>query len=638
MIKEFEQSNGKKLQLAEDALTHITQGNFVIRPMKNEDDMTVLSGGLHTYGGWIEFKKKYSGELEHLHLFNSHKHKYWYYARELGNGVITLRIPRILFTGKASNTTMPPDNYYKSGYLWKTLFPKNFDKENIIEVIEEALKNEDVDQRQNGQIVGYIRCDDPLLKMKVVIQYQGKVIKSVFPAWSQPNSGNNGKPFSHYENIGFIIAQSTEYFDDKEKTHVIPQFTFTGIKIRTEQLHYYTPSIFTSRLKIKANESPQAWAMQRKKELKDADISPEENDLIFKYLNDFALVKYYPEMVSGVYRNAIAIKELSANIAFFNTFQVVQNFVDGLNYLYLHKQYDRLIETIVYMLDNMVSHTNFDLLSKKKIISTITNIVVLANLPELSYKFVKAISHSPIRREGYLEYNLDSLNKKKLNVPIDSFPDELVLVKQPNLDIKVTYWDFIEICKEILGETYTLNFNDDHLNELLGKVITEQSDNFKLLVLDSLDYFTSEDFTSLHENIGDILISASKYDAGELNLLITYTGLILRDYCKIQFAHRQRINARYLKYHDFANTMYLPIDHELLYGMILKHERWINVLILEEFTKQIIDFAVFHSNNELKNDAENFRLKIGKESPPLPERHAIAQSKIKSALKIIPET
>lgn len=620
MFKEFELSDGKKLQLAEEALTHITQGNFVITPVKNEDDMTVLSGGLHTYGGWIEFKKKYAGKLEHLHLFNSRKHKYWYYARELGNGVITLRIPRILFTGKASKITMLPDDYYKSGYLWKTLFPKNFDRENIIEVIEEALVNEDVDQRRNGQIVGYIRSDEPLLKMKVVIQHRGKVIKSVFPAWTQPNSGNNGKPFSHYENIGFIIAQSTEYFDDKEKTQVIPQFAFTGIKIKAEQLHYYTPSIFTSRLKIKANESSLMWALQRKKELEEAKISPEENDLIFKYLNDFALVKNYPEMMSGVYQNAVAIKKLSTDIAFFNTFHVVQNFVDGLNYLYLHKQYDRLIETIVYMLNNMVSHTNFDLLSKKKIVSAITNIVVLANLPELSYKFIKEISHSPIRREGYLEYNLDSLYKKKLKLPIDSFPNDLVLVKQPNLDIKVTYWDFIEICKEILGETYTLNFNDDHLDELLDKVITQQSDNFKILVLDSLDYFSSEDFTSLHESIGDILFSASKYEAGDLNLLFTYTGLILRDYCRIQFAHRQRINARYLKYHDFANTMYFPIDHELLYGIILKHERWINVHILEEFTKQIIDFAIFHSNNDLKNAAENFRLKIGKENPPLPER------------------
>ncbi len=153
-------------------------------------------------------------------------------------------------------------------------------------------------------------------------------------------------------------------------------------------------------------------------------------------MNDFVLVKNHPELISGVYSHAF--EELSENSSFYNTFQIVQNFVDGLNYLYLTGQYERLIETIVFILNNMVYHTLFDLLSKKKIISTIINIVVSANIPELSYKFIKAFSHSPIRREGYLEYNIDSLNKKKLNVPIDNFPDELVLIKHPNLDIKIT--------------------------------------------------------------------------------------------------------------------------------------------------------------------------------------------------------
>jgi len=618
MIKEFEQPDGKTLQLTEHAITHITQGNFFVRTIRNQDDKKVLSGGLHTYDGWVEFKKEYADELEHLHFFNSDNHKYWYYAREFGNGVITLRLPKDLFRGRAAKITMCPDNYYKSGYLWKTLFPKNYDRARIIDVIEEALEHEDIDQRQKGQIVGYINNDDPLLKMKVVIQHHGKEIKSAFPAWTQPNSGNNGKPFSHYENIGFVIAQSTEYFDDKEKTHLRPPFTFTGTNISIEELHHHTPSLFTHRRKIEITESPKSWALERNKELQNAILSPEENDLVFQYLNDFVLVKNHPELISGVYSHAF--EELSENDSFYNTFQIVQNFVDGLNYLYFTGQYERLIETIVFILNNMVSHTLFDLLSKKKIISTIMNIVVSANIPELSYKFIKAFSHSPIRREGYLEYNIDSLNKKRLNVPIDNVPDELLLIKHPNLDIKLTYGDFIEIIKEILGETYTLNFNDDELDKMLDKVVKEQSENHENLILDSLSLFTNEDFTSLHDCIGDILISASKYDAGDQELLITYTGLILRDYCRIQFAHRQRINARYIKYHDFAKTMYLPVDHELLFGTILKHERWSNTHNLEEFTKNILEFADLVSNKELKNDTENFRIKIGKEKPPLPER------------------
>ena len=618
MIKEFEQSDGKQLQLTEHAIKHIVQGNFAIRPMNGQDDQIVLSGGLHTYDGWVEFKKKYADELEHVHFFNSHKHKYWYYARELGNEVITLRLPRCLFTGKAAKITMLPDDYYKSGYLWKTLFPKNYDRDRIIDVIEEALKHEDIDQRQKGRIIGYINNNDPLLKMKVVIQYRGNEIKSAFPAWTQPNTGNNGKPYSHYENIGFVIAQSTEYFDDAKKANIAPVYTFSGTNISPEELHHHTPTLFTSRSKVELNESPAKWALKRKQELKKVSLSKDENDMVFQYLNDFFLVKHYPELISGVYNHAI--EGLIENSSVYNTFQVVQNFVDGLNYLYISDQFDRLIETIQYILNNMISHTLFDLLSKKKIISTIINIVDSANNPELSYRFIEAFSHSPIRREGYLEYNIDSISKKKLNVPIDDFPDELMMVSNPSLEVKMTYGDFLETIKETFGETYTLNFHGDDLDNLFEKIISNQSANYENLIIDSLSYFSRDDFTSLSECIGDILTSASKYEVVDQESLVTYTGLILRDYCRIQFAHRHRINARYINYHDFANTMYLPIDHNLLFGLILKHERWANSYKLENFTKEILAFAIQVSNDGLKNDTENFIKKIGHEKPPLPER------------------
>ncbi|WP_447078071.1 hypothetical protein [Shewanella algae] len=620
MIKEFKQKDGKKLQLTEAAITHITQGNFSIRPIKSQDNMTVLSGGLHTYNAWIEFKKNHSDKLEHLHLFNSHEHQYWYYARELGNGVITLRIPRELFTGKAAKITMYPDDYYKSGFLWKTLFPKDYGKDKIVSVIEEALENEDEEQRQPGQIVGYVNSHDPLLKMKVVIQHRGKEIKSAFPAWTQPNSGNNGKPYSHYENIGFVIAQSTEYFDDKEKLNINNVYRFPDSIITAEELHFHTPFIFANRKIPTASESPIDRAKKRKEELKSFTISEEENETIFKYLNDFTLVKFYPELLSGVYANASHI--ISDDQSFFNTFQIVQNFVDGLYYLQLTGQEEKLIQTITFMLENMVSHTMLDLLSKKRITSTMINIVESSKIPELSYKFIIALSISPIRREAYLEYSLDSLMKKKLkdSLPLENMPVELSLVVNPSLDMSIEREDFIEFLKESIGETYTLNFKEDELNASLDDLISQQSGNFNALVEDNLSHFTPEDFSSLSTSISTILSSALEYDNGEKEKLITCAGLILRDYCRIQFAHRQRINARYAEYHDYAGDIYLPIDHELLFGMILKHERWTNAFRLEKFTNSIIEFATSAGSQDLKNDANNFLKKIGKERPPLPER------------------
>lgn len=620
MIKEFIRKNGEKLKLTKAAIIHITQGNFSVRPIKNQDNMIVISGGLHTYDAWVEFRKKHSNKLEHLHLFNSHKHQYWYYARELGNGVITLKIPRELFTGKAAKITMYPDEYYKSGFLWKTLFPKGYDEDKIVRLIGEALENEDEGQTQSGQIIGYINNDDPLLKIKVVILHHGNEIKSVFPAWTQPNSGNNGKPYSYYENIGFVIAQSTEYFNDKEKLDANAVYSFSEQYITAEELHLHTPLIFATRKIPTINESPTERAKKRKEELEDYTTTKKENDLIFNYLNDFALVKFYPELLFDVYKNANHI--LSEDQSFFNTFQISQNFIDGLYYLHFTKQKERLIQTIIFMLENMVSYTMLDLLSKKRITSTMIQIVKSANIPELSYKFLISLSTSPVRREAYLEYNLDSLSKKKLNkkLPLEDFPDELHIIMNPSLDMSIEREDFIEILKESLGETYTLNFKDDELNSIIDDLITDQSENYDILVKDNLTQLTPESFSSLSTSIGTILDSASKYTNGDTEHLITCVGLILRDYCKIQFAHRQRVNARYFKYHNFTKEFYLPIDHDLLFGTILKHERLINFFKLGEFTKSIVEFAKNISSKKLEKDANRFVEKIGKERPPLPER------------------
>lgn len=618
MIKAFELSDGKKLKLSEYALTHIVEGNFSVRPIKDQDNMEVLSGGLHTYEGWVNFKNKYTHELEHLHYYNSDIHRYWYYARELSNGVITLRLPKDLFTGRAAKITMYPDDYYKSGYLWKTLFPKSYSKTEILEAIDEAIRNEDISQRKNGKIVGYINKDDPLKTIKLEILYRGNQINSVYPAWTQPNTGNNGKPFSHYENIGFIISQSTEYFDVDKNPQEENFYTFSGTEIKAEDLPIHTPDIFKNRTPPNGIESPLIWAKNRITELKSITLNDKENDLIFRYLNDFNLVKHYPELITGVYTHCL--KGLTCNIGFYNTFQIVQNFIDGLNYLFLKGQHERLTKTIVYFLENMVSHTLYDLLSKKRILSTIIKIVTSANNPELSYKFIEALSPSPIRRELYLEYNVNSLNKKKISVPVNDFPDELHLIDNPNLDINLSVADFVEILKETFGETYTLNFSDVYLNKHFDVILSNQEGNYKKLISDSLVYFNRDDFISLSDHINEILTSALKH--GDIENLSKYAGLILRDYCRIQFAHRLRINARYIDYHQYAHadSIYLPLDHDLLYGTILKHERLMNQIKLEYFTEGMLKFSQSISDSALENDTNNFIKKIAKEKPPLPEK------------------
>lgn len=615
ILKEFTLSGGKKLKISEDALNHIVKGDFAIRPLKDQKNMEVLSGGLHTYDGWIDFKNKYPNELEHLHNYNSELHKYWYYARELSNGVITLRLPKELFTGKASKITLCPDDYYTSGYLWKTLFPKGYDASKILESIEEAILNEDKEQSKKGQIVGYINKSSPLETIKIIILYRGGTINSVYPAWTQPNSGNNGKPYSHYENIGFIVSQSTEYFDDEISR---PPHKFTGAEFTSEELPRNTPALFTSRDIPDNSETPVIWAERRIEELKSIKLNDAENDSIFKYLNDFCLVKYYPEITSGAYAHIYS--DLKSDHERYNSFQIVQNFIDGLNYLHLKGQLTRLISTIEYLLKNMISHTLYDLLAKKRILSTMLNIVVKENNAELSYKFIAALSKSPIKREVYLEYNLDSLHKKKITVPTEDLPEELYSIINPSLDFNLCLNDYVEILKETIGETYTLNFTDDQIDIMLEEIISNQEVNFDKLVSDSISYLSRDEFTSLSDCIETILNSAIKYEDAES--LSIHTGLILRDYCRIQFAHRLKINARYIMYHDYSHPdeFYLPFDKNLLLGTVLKHERIINNIKLESFTDGIISYSKAAFDKNLENDTNNFIKKIGQEVPPLPEK------------------
>ncbi|MEZ8187606.1 hypothetical protein ACED29_17500 [Shewanella sp. 5S214] len=618
IIKEYIQSDGKKLRLSEEAITHVYEGNFVVRTQQGDDNMTVLRGGLHSCSGWNTFRNNYNKELSHLHFFNSNIHKYWYYARELSNGVITLRLPRDLFSGKAAKITMYPDDYYKSGYLWKTLFPKHFDRNAVIEAIDEALENEDITQRSNGQIIGYINNDEPMKTMKIVIQFKGTEIKSAFPAWTQPNSGNVGKPFSHYDNIGFIISQSTEYFEDNYDLQNEMKISVFGEKISPDYLPDYTPMIFKRRTKINEKIKASEWIESRRKELSSMRLDDKDNDRLYEYINDHTILKYYPEITSGAYSTALDL--IFGDECFHNSFQIVQNIVDGMYYLLCSNQKERLIKTICNVLDNMVTHTNFDQLLKKKIMSTVILIVTYLNDSELSYKFILTLSTSPIRREAYLEYNLNSIHKKKLQVPTETYPVELDIIDNPNLDFQLEYKDFIEFLKELYSETYTLNFDEEMLNNLLNDVIDNQEKNYKFLISDALKYFSKEDFLSLSYHFDKILNSAQKYELGDSSKLIESCGLILRDYCRIQFAHRQRINARYLKYNDYVSVISIDyIDHNLLYGKILKHERISNLLNLTRFTDGMLEFALKTEDKSFETDIHNFKARIGKEKPPLPE-------------------
>lgn len=104
-------------ELTELALWHILVGDTAVRPIIKlgvRATETALSGGLHTWDGWEELLKQHTGVV-HLLEYEARRHDDWFYAGELQNGVITLKIPRRMFTGDAASITMQPDIHYKSG-------------------------------------------------------------------------------------------------------------------------------------------------------------------------------------------------------------------------------------------------------------------------------------------------------------------------------------------------------------------------------------------------------------------------------------------------------------------------------------------------------------------------------------------
>lgn len=151
-------------ELTESALKHILSGDTAIRPVNSQGVRTtevVLSGGLHTWDGWENLLSHHTN-IAHLLEYDVDRHDDWFFARELQNGVITLKIPRLLFTGSAAKITMQPDNYYKSGYLWKTLYPIGYTEDDIIRTLTEAFNNIDRDdsnyptsEQGSGVLYGY---------------------------------------------------------------------------------------------------------------------------------------------------------------------------------------------------------------------------------------------------------------------------------------------------------------------------------------------------------------------------------------------------------------------------------------------------------------------------------------------------
>ncbi|HCA3880602.1 TPA: EndoU domain-containing protein [Salmonella enterica] len=619
MSYEFVSEDGNKFTLNDKAITHIINGDITDKAepkIGSEKPVAskVIKGGLHTIRGFIDFLQ-YHPEIRHLIDFDSKIHKAWYYARELQNGVLTLRIPKELFGNKAAKMTMYPDDYYKSGYLWKTFFPDGFGEKEIVEAIRETLNNIDYTESQNGLVVGYANTDDILKTIRITIQHTNGQINSAFPSWTQPNTGNNGKSYSHYDSIGYVISWSSVKFST-DTGNVVLQLCKPDTEQEMFSLLENTPSLFLERSIPKKNNLE--WQKKRKLELEllSPQINESEAKSVLDYLHNISAIKYHNLIINSFYNKNSFF--LHSNI-YFNAIQIHQNICDGLYLILLldnKNSTNHLNNIIEYLLQNMVSFVGIDSWFKRKIIHEIIQACLLHHDKNILIQLIISLSESPVRREILIDFNLDSIVKKSISVPQVEMPVELMIVYGLNYNFDLKPQHFCEFIKENLGETYAFYFNDLQRGEIYNGFAESGGINYKLMIHDALKYITVDYFDLFPEVFSEIINSLEVDVATDKNRLDTALSSILRDYCRIQFAHRARINLTYKEFKDIELPLII-IDKNQVYGSVLKHERMINSYKLNIFLDKLEHIIEKINAQELPKQISDLRGKIGREIPPI---------------------
>lgn len=539
MAMDFPLKLGDKGQyeLSRGALNHILWGDTVVRPISTPTGRShdlVLSGGLHTYAGWTNFLSNYPN-IAHLFDFQFGLHDAWYFARELQNGVVTLKIPRRMFTGDAASITRQPDNYFKSGYLWKTLFPLSYSETDILRSIQEALLNLDKEESQEptsdepmGVLYGYAAVDDPLTAIKIRIQVRGHQIVSAFPSWEQPYTGNNGKPYSPEHSIGFQFAQSTLGYE----TFV----GFYGPVFQRDVLDFNalidrTPEFIKSRVIDRKAANVDDIRRDREATLQEyaREARPDDLDVIESYLADYPCAKDPFRAQQIIYINCQ--DQIDRSQIAFNAAQFAENVGECILVLAscdkLHNT-RRAVAAIVRFLEMAIIHAGgLNTLMFKALIGRMITIATDHHDPAALKDVLAALSASPSRAALYTEFDLNPFVKKN---------DELGLlaIGLPSIKLTLTVDHLIEFIAFNLGENYLLSFDKRQRLSIAAAIVDGQVG--RRLAEDVMSKFIGSDFDFFIPAKLDPSALYSRSVPAEDDLIS-----ILRDYGRMLLVLRQRI-------------------------------------------------------------------------------------------------
>ncbi|HIF9136536.1 TPA: hypothetical protein ACX6QO_001016 [Photobacterium damselae] len=623
---EFTVNEELRLTLSKSALEHVLKGDLgerleMINGKRTGEKEKILKGGMHTVDGFLEFKS-YHDSIEHLMFFNSNKDRYWYYARELQNGVINLRLPKDIFQNNAAKLTNFPDENYKSGYLWKTLFPIGWGEEEIIKATKDALENIDTKNSNEREIIGYTLKEEPLKQKRICILHRDGKINSIFPSWTQPCTGNNGKPYSHFDSIGHVLSESTLYFGSEEKRSCPQETSLLGENNYLYNLPDFTPNFILKRKFVGVSDID-TWTNDKNYNLLEYAGKFNEDDIenIKHYLLDGLVVKENYVIPRYVYENhffdVIFLKES------FNAFHIPQNIIDCMNVI---SYYDALNETnhidnvINFLLANMVTHTGcLDSWNKKRILNTMIDIVLSHHDKSLISRFIKWLAESPCRRELYIDINCATFDKIDLNIDDVRLEDGMFhhslinihATEQP-INCKLNHFKYYYILS--LGETYLAMFNLEWLESFFDE---HHSFNLKCFVSDSIKYTRSRDLMLFSEQFEKIVNHVIKYDVTDFdeNTLL----VIFKDYYRIQLAQRLRCNLYYKDVNDFEIDLDNLQTTEFIRNTSLKHERCCNQFSINLFFDSCEKLCSLMKFNKFQQEITKQREAYFKEVPPLPD-------------------
>lgn len=598
------------------ALQHILVGDIAQRVIRTQTGFShlqpVLRGGQHTVDGWLSFKKTLPGLKHGVGVFDPEAP--WYWARELQNGVILLRVPREMYQKNAAELTRFADTYYKSGYLWKTLFPRDCNTPEIIRLINEALHHQDREESTPDVLVGYARVMDPLRAMKLRIQLTGSQINSGFPTWAQPATGNNGKPYTHSDSISFYTADSTEFFDDYDECKKVLEQTrlFNPRGAAIEDLVRSTPPYLLRRPAFSRTEIDVDRRSEWKKSLDEvgAALSRADAEALLRYLDDVAVRKVPFEIVRTIYSEP-SVKTFSAD--WINAVDVYQNCADGLRVLCAFQSAAGADCTIAWDFIRTYLRTRFlqtggmDLWQAKRMHTQIIRWVIGQGSGQLAWDYIGELANAPSRIALYTWFNLNMWA---------GFPVEIIGVDEP--EVVVVPEMFYRFVGDTMGLNYVTTRTVRERVELARKLQENYTGAAERMVGDLVSTAESSDFVPSPCLLQELLplLSATPERADEEIL-----RLVSVDH------FRMLLLAHHVIVHDnldvFIKGEPRRFDQALdsPYGRYakVKHLRMLLWAFYEQYSDVLVQIAQTMGMERLRVSAEAMKIGISRERIPLPK-------------------